>query len=176
MASEREALVGCLEMQRTGVLRIVEGMSDDALRSAVLPSGWTCLGMVQHLTVNERYWFRWGVAGEEIVGTEVVDGRCRVVLDDMPDPSDEWIVAPHLNPRTVLARYREEVAAANGAIAKAALDAPPRNSDDWWADFGEGTVNLRWIILHMIEETAQHAGHLDIVRELIEDGGPGSDG
>jgi Protein of unknown function (DUF664) len=168
MATEREALMSCLDMQRKGVVRIVEGMPEDALRAAVLPSGWTSLGMLQHLTVNERYWFRWGVAGEAVPGVEVVDGRCQVVLEDQPDPDNEWLVPDHLSAEAVIARYRAEVAKANAAIAEARVDAPPRNRDEWWAQFGG--VDVRWIILHMIEETAQHAGHLDIVRELIEAG------
>jgi Protein of unknown function (DUF664) len=169
MASEREALLWFLDTQRTGVLRILDGLSEEGLRSPLLPSAWTCLGLVQHLTLNERYWFRWAVGGEEIPGTQIVDGRCQVVLDDMPDPDNEWQVAPHLSADMVRTRYRDETNEANAAIAGARLDDPPRNHDDWWAAmFGEGTVNVRWIILHMIEETAQHAGHLDIVRELLD--------
>jgi Protein of unknown function (DUF664) len=160
-----------LDMQRTGVLKILDGLSDEALRIPVLPSSWTCLGMLQHLTLNERYWFRWAAGGEEIPGTEVVDGRCQVVLEDMPDPDDEWLVAAKLSADTMRTRYRDEVAKANAAIADADLDDPPRHHDEWWGMFGDGAVNVRWIILHMIEETAQHAGHLDVVRELLEDQG-----
>jgi Protein of unknown function (DUF664) len=100
-----------------------------------------------------------------------VDGRCEVVLDDMPDPANEWLVSPQLSADTVKTRYRNETNEANAAIAGAGLDDVPRNHDSWWEMFGEGTVNVRWIILHMIEETAQHAGHLDIVRELLDDQG-----
>jgi hypothetical protein len=169
MASERESLTQFLDLQRRGVLRIVEGLPEDSLRRPMVPSGWNCLGMVQHLTLNERYWFRWAMGGEEIPGTEVVDGHCRVVLEDMVDPDDEWLVAPQVRADTVLSRYRDEFAKADLAIAKVGLDAPPRQADDWWSVFGEGVITLRWVMLHMIEETAQHAGHLDIVRELLED-------
>jgi hypothetical protein len=172
MANERDALMWFLDTQRTGVLKILDGLPDDALRTPVLPSSWTCLGMLQHLTLNERYWFRWAVGGQQIPGTEVVDGRCEVVLDDMPEPRNEWLVAPQLSPDTLRTRYRDEVTKANAAIADADLDDPPRHFDEWWGMFGEGVVNVRWIILHMIEETAQHAGHLDIVRELLDDRDP----
>jgi Protein of unknown function (DUF664) len=171
MASEREALLGCLDMQRTGVLRILDGLSEEALNSPVLPSAWTCLGMLQHLTLNERYWFRWAVGGQDLPGTEVVDGRCHIVLEDMPDPANEWLVAPQLSADTVRTRYRNEIDHANAAIVEAGMDDLPRHYDGWWVMFGENTVNVRWIILHMIEETAQHAGHLDIVRELVENQG-----
>jgi uncharacterized protein DUF664 len=171
MPSERDTLMWFLDMQRTGVLKILDGLSDEALRTPMVPSAWTCLGLLQHLTLNERYWFRWAVGGEQIPGTDVVDGRCEVVLDDMPDPANEWLVSPQLSADTVKTRYRNETDEANAAIAGAGLDDVPRNHDSWWEMFGEGTVNVRWIILHMIEETAQHAGHLDIVRELLDDQG-----
>lgn len=170
MATERETLFSFLDMQRQGALKAVEGLSEEVLRLPVLPSGWTCLGMFQHLTVNERYWLRWAVGGERIPGTSIVDGRCEVVLDDMPTPDDEWVVAPDLSAATVLSRFRDEVEKANAAVADVFLDAPPRQSDPPWAEwFGADTLDARWIILHMIEETAQHAGHLDIVRELLDD-------
>lgn len=170
MATERETLLDFLDMQRQGALKSVEGLSEEALRSSALPSGWTCLGMFQHLTVNERYWLRWAVGGERIPGTDIVNGRCQVVLDNMPNPDDDWLVAPDASAETVLSRYREEVEKANAAIADVLLDGPPRRSDPPWAEwFGADTLDARWIILHMIEETAQHAGHLDIVRELLDD-------
>ena len=139
MATEREALVGSLEMQRTGVLRIVKALPRSALRSSVVPTGWTPLGMLQHLTLNERYWFRWGVAGEELPGVDIVDGHCRIVLDDMPNPDDEWTVAPHLTPETVIDRYRTEIERANAAITAAGLEDPPRHYDGWWT--GSGTAS-----------------------------------
>lgn len=171
MPTEIETLHGFLDAQRRGVLAAVEGLPDDSLRRPVLPSGWTCLGMLQHLTVNERYWLRWAVGGEQIPGTELVDGQCRVALDGMPDQDNDWLVAPEMNAETVLGRYREEAALANLAIADVPVDSPPRQVDPPWVNwFGTGgPTTVRWILLHMIEETAQHLGHLDVVRELLED-------
>lgn len=85
---QREALVRCLVMQRTGVLRIVEGLPTEALRSSVLPTGWTCLGLVQQLTVNERYWFRWAIAGEQLPGARSAHNSryARLEVEDVPYP------------------------------------------------------------------------------------------
>lgn len=170
MDPEIGALLSFLTKQRRGVLEIVGGLSEESLRRPVLPSGWTCLGMFQHLTVNERYWLRWAVGGEQIPGTAIVDGQCQVILDDMADIDNDWLVAPQLSAATVLQRYREETASADRALIDVSLDDPPRNVDPpWEVWYGSGgPVTARWIILHMIEETAQHAGHLDVVRELLD--------
>lgn len=169
MNSELETLVGFLDAKRRGVLRNLEGLDDEALRRPVLPSGWSCLGLVQHLTGAERYWLRWAVGGEEIAGTGVVDGSCRVVLDGMPDPDDDWLVSPDTSAAAVIAAYRDEAALANAALTDVDLDAPSHHSDAPWAQwFGSPTLSARWIVLHMIEETAQHAGHADVVRELLD--------
>ncbi len=169
MDSELETLVGFLDAQRHGVLRNLEGLDDEALRRAVLPSGWSCLGLVQHLTLAERYWLRWAVGGEEIPGTSIVDGSCRVVLDGMPDPDDDWLVSPDVDAAALIAAYRDEATRANAALAGVDLDGPSRNVDPPWAQwFGSPTLSARWIVVHMIEETAQHAGHADVVRELLD--------
>jgi uncharacterized damage-inducible protein DinB len=170
MDSEIGMLLRFLNKHRRGVLETVAGLSDESLRRPVLPSGWTCLGMFQHLTVNERYWLRWAVGGEQLPGTTIVDDRCQVILDGMADVDDDWLVAPELTAATVLDRYRDETASADRILVDVALDDPPRNVDPQWnLWYGSGGPDTaRWIILHMIEETAQHAGHLDVVRELLD--------
>jgi hypothetical protein len=67
MEPETSLLLSSLNNQRKHVLGILDGLPGDALRRPVLPSGWTCLGMVQHLTISdERFWFRGIVAGEPV--------------------------------------------------------------------------------------------------------------
>ena len=92
--AEKQALVAFLDAQRAIVLAIVAGWAEDSLRTPVLPSGWTPLGLVKHLGFAERHWFQRVAAGS--------------------------------------------------------------------------AGDLRRVILHMIEETARHAGHLDIARELTD--------
>jgi Protein of unknown function (DUF664) len=158
--AETDSLVRCLGQQRESVLDIVDGLPEAALRRAVFPSGWTCLGLIQHLAVDdERYWFRGVAAGEPI---------------EFPPGDDEpgWLVGPEVTAAHVFALYREEIARASDVIAVTPLDAPARRPDPRWDAWGWPSpaepVNLRWIILHMIEETARHAGHLDIARELLD--------
>ncbi|HXQ62947.1 MAG TPA: DinB family protein [Acidimicrobiales bacterium] len=151
MENEKTELLACLDTQRAHVVGILEGLPSDALHRPVLPSGWTSLGLVQHLAVDvERFWFR------RVVAADLLD----------PDSDDGWVVAPRTRPQSVFDGYRQEIDRANAIIAATALDAEPRA----WPDFfGEWRLaDLRAVILHVIAETACHAGHLDAVRELID--------
>lgn len=152
MDDEKNALVVSLDTQREHVLGALDGLSDDALRRPVLPSGWTPLGMVQHLALEvEQFWFRGAVAGEAIALTS---------------GDEAWQVPADVPAAAVLARYREEVAKANAIIAATPVDAMPK----WWPGFFKNFPPrpLRKTILHVIAETATHAGHLDAFRELTD--------
>jgi hypothetical protein len=159
VSAETETLVRCLDQQRRSVLEIVDGLPEAALRRAVFPSGWTCLGLIHHLAVDdERYWFR-GVAAGEPIGFPAGE-----------DP--EWLVGPQITAGQVLSLYRQEIARANAIIAVTPLDALARRRDPRWDAWGwpepGQTVDMRWVIVHMIQETARHAGHLDTARELLD--------
>ena len=153
MTSELESLQMTLDGQRRHVLGAIEGLSDADLRRPVLPSGWTCLGLVQHLALDvERFWFRAVTAGEAV---------------DLKEGADAWQVADDVPASAVLDLYRDEIARANVIIAGLSPEAMPA----WWPveifpDFPMRP--LRGTILHVLTETATHAGHLDIVRELID--------
>jgi hypothetical protein len=156
--SEAATLLYYLEGQRASVFSVLDGLPDAALRRAVFPSGWTCLGMVQHLAVDdERYWFRGIAAGEPV---------------EVPDAGAAWLVEPGVPAEAVFDLYRAEIRRSNAIIEATPLDALARGYDPQWREWGwpaaDDVVNLRWIILHMIEETAQHAGHLDTARELLD--------
>jgi uncharacterized damage-inducible protein DinB len=151
--AERAALVAFLDAQREHVLEALDGLSDEALRRPVLPSGWTCLGLVQHLALDvERFWFRAVVAGEQV---------------EHESGDDAWDVRADTPAQAVLEAYREEVRLANIVIAATPLNAAPA----WWpVEIFEGLPvrDLRRTVLHVLTETACHAGHLDAVRELID--------
>jgi hypothetical protein len=152
---ERAKLLGYLNAQRNHVLGILEGLSEEDLRRPVLPSGWTCVGLVQHLALDvERFWFRAVIAGEQ------------TVIDELAGAGDAWQVALDVPTEVIFDVYRQEIDGANAIITATALDAAPA----WWPDFfGDGRLDdLREVILHVITETACHAGHLDAVRELID--------
>jgi hypothetical protein len=151
------ALTDALDAQRQHVLGILEGLEASQLRAAVLPSGWSPLGLVNHLALDvEHYWFRCIVGGESL---RFFDG-------DDEDPASQWKVPDDVDPEVVLARYREEIAAADEVLARSALDAPPAQRDDWWGTWD--VPDVRFVLLHVVTETACHAGHLDAVRELID--------
>lgn len=145
-----------LNSQRKHVLGIIEGLDEQAMRRPVLPSGWTCLGLVNHLALDvERFWFRAAVAAEQ------------AVIDDLAvSQEDAWHAGPDVSVEAVLERYRDEIERANVIIQATSIDAAPA----WWPDFfGDWRMDdLREILLHVIIETACHAGHLDAARELID--------
>lgn len=147
----RDALHDQLRGLRAHVLACLDGLDDEQLRRAMLPSGWTPLGLVRHLTVDdERFWFTTVIAGA-----------------GDPEPVDAWQVAPDESAAAVIAAYRSECERSDAVITSCALDAPL----GWWPDglFGDyRPTDLFAVLNHMITETAVHAGHLDAVRELID--------
>lgn len=150
---QRTTLLSSLNAQREHVLGILNGLSEEELRRPVLPSGWTCLGLVQHLAHDvEEFWFRRVVAGE--------------TAEDDDDEASAWQVSPEIPPETVFSDYPRQIERADAIIAATPLDAAPA----WWPDFfGDFRLDdLHAIIVHVITETATHAGHLDAVRELID--------
>jgi Protein of unknown function (DUF664) len=154
MSAETAVLLSALNNQRDHVLGILDGLSDDDLRRPVLPSQWTCLGLVQHLALDvERFWFRHVAAGEPDEDSESADNA--------------WQVNPDVPAKAVLDLYRQEIELANAIIAATPIEGAPA----WWPAelFGSWRLNdFREVIVHVITETACHAGHLDAVRELID--------
>jgi hypothetical protein len=151
---DTEVLLGFLEAEREHVLGILEGFSEEQLRRPVLPSGWSCLGMVRHLALDdEHYWFRCVVAGES--------------FDSVPG-DNAWQIAPEEKAEDVFALYRDEIAHANAIIAATPPDAPPRQLDPHWGEWGKRFSDLKFVMLHVLKETAGHAGHLDAAAELLD--------
>jgi hypothetical protein len=152
VSDEKDALLAVLTAQREHVLGTLDGLSEDDLRRPVLPSGWTALGVVQHLALEvEQFWFRGAVAGEPITLTS---------------GDEAWQVPVDVPGTAILELYRDEIARADAIIAATPVDAMPK----WWPDFFRNFPPrpLRSTILHVITETATHAGHLDAARELID--------
>lgn len=151
-AREGQTLLSTLTRQRNHVLGILEGLSDEDLRRPMLPTGWTCLGMVQHLAVDvERFWFRSIVAGEPV---------------ELAGDAQAWEVSADTPAEAILNLYREEIKLADAVISGTPLDTPPATWPEEWATWR--LADLREIMLHVITETACHAGHLDAARELID--------
>ena len=90
-------------------------------------------------------------------------------LDYFPEgPNGDWQVAPDEPADDVLAEYRDEIRQSDAILAVTALDAAPKQPDPEWANWGMEFPDLRSVLMHVITETAVHAGHLDAVRELID--------
>ena len=154
--AETTALINYLNAQRAHAIGALEGLDDDVLRRAILPSGWTCLGMIQHLTIDiERFWFSAVIAGNEAVIAGLADGE------------SAWAVESAVTAEHLFSEYRQEFERSNAVLASALLDTPPA----WWPEslFGSFRLNtVREVVLHVLTEVACHAGHLDAARELID--------
>ncbi|MCW2640478.1 MAG: DinB family protein [Dactylosporangium sp.] len=155
MDAEKPALLRFLDAQRGRVFVILDGLSEDDLRRFVLPSGWSCLELVHHLAMEERLWFRGIVAGEPVRLPESGD-----------DDAAEWRVDPGVSAEAVFGLYRQEIERADAIVTAMSLDVPPRRRFERWPDWQ--IRDVRWVVLHMIEETARHLGHLDAARELLD--------
>jgi uncharacterized damage-inducible protein DinB len=155
-SSDTAALLQCLAVQREHVFGILDGLDETELRQPVLPSGWTSLGMVKHLALDvERFWFGAVAAGDP------------VAIDGLAKGDQAWQVSSAVPSGDVFQLYRQEIAQADHIIEASSLDAEP----SWWPGdhFDDRRdYTLQKIILHVIAETACHAGHLDAVRELID--------
>lgn len=144
MTPEVEQLRATLDGLRAGVLKKLAGLSEDDARRSTVDSGTNVAGLVQHLTFAESKWFE-----------GIVDGRkvSRGVRSMHVDPSTSL--------RTLRAEYRDACAASNEIIARIGDGDAPVTVDGKSRDF-------RSVLIGMIEETARHAGHADIIREQID--------
>lgn len=151
---EKETLHASLNRVREAVLWKLEGLDDDQLRRPMTPSGTSLLGLVKHLASVEYGWF------VESFGREVEP------LWFDPYQGEDMSAADGETTEQIVAFYDRARAAADRTITELPLDAVGRPP---WRDHA---VTLRWVLVDLIEETARHAGHMDVVRELI-DGGTG---
>jgi uncharacterized damage-inducible protein DinB len=140
-ADERTTILTLLQYQRESFARKVEGVNDVDGTTAIVPSGTTLLWLANHMADAERIWLL-----HRLQGANPAD-----------DPPHESTLAG------ALARYRSTWTVADGAIAASPdLGQRCRPFDD------RPPVSLRWILVHLLEETARHAGHADILRELAD--------
>lgn len=146
-AGELDTAMAFLGFARESVLKKADGLDDEQLRRVLVGTGTTILGLVQHLTFGERYWFGYHLAGS---------GREREWDFDMDVPSDRTSAQ-------VLDAYRAAAAESDAAIRAAgdpdALAVRPVDGE---------RLTVRWVLAHMTSETARHAGHADILREQID--------
>lgn len=154
---DRAPLLDALAGARAHVLSQVEALDDSLQHRVVVPSGWSPLGLVRHLTLSdERYWF------------EVVIGGGP--LDFWPAGSrGDWTVPPSTSAGTVVADYREAIRRSDAVLAGVALDDAPLRPEPEWAGTGR-FATVRDVLVHVVVETSTHAGQLDVARELLDGG------
>jgi hypothetical protein len=152
VADEREMLTRFLDAMRLVVRRKLDGVSHDHARAKPIASSLSLLGIVQHLAWTECRWFRESFADEDV--------------DDplfRGDSEAEFTSAESDTIESVLAFYDEQCAISRAITARAlSLDDLAVNRRF------PNIVSLRWIVVHMIEETARHAGHADVIREALD--------
>lgn len=156
--TEREVLDAFLDGQREAVVRKALGLTETQLRHRHVPSATTLAGILRHLTAVERSWFQRRLAQRS---------------DDEVGPNNRGDDASwELGPDDTIDRLVDEYQAACDESRRIAAG---MDLDDTVPHPRLGHISLRWVMVHLIEETARHAGHADILRELT-DGATGVDG
>lgn len=145
---ERDTLLGFLQRQRDLVAWKLAGLTDEAARGVATPSGLTVHGLVLHLENVERGWLREVFAGEQGLPFDSTED----------DPEGDFRVAPDRTLADLLAAYAQESALGDAVVATASLD-------DMCVT---RPFSLRWVLHHLVEETARHLGHLDLLVELAD--------
>lgn len=150
-----QAVIAFLDAQRARATAVVAGLDSEQLATPALPSGWSPLGMIEHLGHAERHWFQ-----------QVMLGKAEPLpwAEDSGDEGGPFTTTRP--PHRVFAFYRDQIERANAVLASTPLSARPRGQHS--PGSADQVTDLRFIVLHMIEETARHLGHLDAARELLD--------
>ncbi|MGB5730610.1 MAG: DinB family protein [Acidimicrobiia bacterium] len=147
----KDMLLTLLDNNRAVMVWKLDGLTLEEARRPVVASGTSMLGLVKHLAYVERWWFDDFFAGSAV---------------DYPwseeDPDADFRTEEGETVADVISLYTEAVARSNELVAEAHMD------DLSVGSRGGEQFALRWIVAHMIEETARHAGHADIIREMID--------
>jgi uncharacterized damage-inducible protein DinB len=155
VADERTQLVGWLNQQRALVRWKLEGLAEADEHRAVLPTSplMTPAGLVSHMRWTEHCWFDVLFMGKS--------------FEDNPqfreEPEDADMMVDGVPLARLLDEYEAQCERSNEIIAAHSLDDVGRHPD-----FGAAKATLRWMLIHMVEETARHLGHLDTMRELLD--------
>ncbi|YCK37118.1 DinB family protein [Actinomadura sp. ATCC 39365] len=144
---EKESLHTSLDRHRDVIVWKLQGLGEEQVRRPMTPSGTSLLGIVKHLAAVEYGWFcsTFGRESEPLWFA----------------PEDDFAIGERETTEQIVAFYGRARAAADKVISELPLDEPGTS----WAG---RRVTLRWVLIHMIEDTVRHAGHMDIVRELID--------
>jgi hypothetical protein len=149
---EKAMLSAFLDRYRETMLWKLDGLTKEQASARLVPSPTTLLGLVKHLAYVERWWFQMNFAADPVSFPWP---------EDEPDEDIDFRVTATDTIEGIRALYEQECARSREIVAAASLD-------DLAKDQKRGDRTMRWIMVHMIEETARHAGHADILRELTD--------
>jgi len=153
--SERTLLEAHLDNARSEVRRKVTGLPWELAVRRLGPSATSAAGIVKHLTDVERFWFRLQLDGQVAVPF--------AWSDDVPDLEFELTSEDSL--ASLLADFDRACEESREVAARHGLEDQTVHPVRW---LGGARPSLRWILVHMVEETSRHNGHLDIYRELLD--------
>lgn len=153
--SRAEVFLGYLDSFRAKIIAKTERLGEDERRRSRLPSGWTPLELVKHVSFVELRWLEWGFAG-------------RQVEDPWGDRRDgRWWVAPEETTEDLITALRAQAARTRAIIETNDLASVGRPGPRW---DGAEPATLERVLFHLLQQYARHLGHLDVVAELA--GGP----
>ena len=144
-----EQLLAFVDDHRAMLLGCLDGLTEEEARRSLVPSRTTLLGLVAHATFVERVWF-----------DEAVTARSRAEIGIPAGPDESFVLDEKATIASVRAELERAVADSRAAVAGLALD-------DLLPGNRRGPLPLRWVLLHVLREHAQHVGHADILREQI---------
>ena len=154
VSDERHGLFGYLEMQRVNVRTMAFGLTDEQARSAPSASSLSVGGLVKHLAATERAWTGRAVGREPSGGAD--------------DYVSGFVMGPDETLAGLLADYDAATRETDETLGALPLEAPVPVGHEPWFPKDVENWSVRWVLLHLIEETARHVGHIDIVRETVD--------
>jgi uncharacterized damage-inducible protein DinB len=154
VSSRAEVFLGYLDYFRSRMVSKLEALPAHELRSSRLPSGWTPIELLKHLTYVELRWLEWGFEGRD-------------VADPWGDRRDDrWYVAPGETLEQLVAALHQQAVRTRVVVESHDLADIGQPGERW---DGADPASLERILFHLLQEYARHVGHLDIVCELAGD-------
>ncbi len=155
--NELETLTAFLDYYRALIVDKASGLTQEQLHTRLEPSTLTLAAIVHHLALVEHWWFH-----ECFAGAEAIEPWANAPWEE--DRDWDFNIAANLDPPTIFERYEQQCVLSRQVVANAEdldqLSVRTNRQDQAWS--------LRWILGHMIEETARHTGHMDLIRESID--------
>lgn len=143
-----------LDHLRDALLRKLDPLPEAERTRSRVPSRWTPLELLKHLTYVERRWLAWGFNGEDV----------RDPWGDAVRGEETWYVADSETYEVLRERFLAQVERSRALTGAASLDTLAQTG----GRFADDPPNLAWILMHLVQEYARHVGHLDIVAELAD--------